>query len=408
MDLSLIMNPVAATDLAKIPVELLDMILDFIIRPSDLKALCLVSRAVSEPAFRHLYRNIVLPYRVDDRAWVRVDRLSQSQHLHHVQSIDIGQSDLRRSDGFCRNLQPLLQRLPKNALKSFTYGLHGRPQAEDLITVWREQKSLRKLQLDFNLCAPSLLEVTEYLADELASLTSIEELEVDFGEEVDRFRSDEDDEDTSAVELFALLHVENLSSVELRYSGHDEARGFGFYGDSARELTLVSPYFPRTLTRLSLSFVCLPPPEEWPLSEYHALSALELYDCLNVAPILDSMTQPRLKHFEIRCQAARDTTAVYLATRSFLERFSALVSLSIEIDIEADNGEQLAPAICEHGLQLRSLRIDGYKEESGFVDLYNHRKFCPRMGFLALPLRMDGMLERCKVQDRNLSVCCIC
>ena len=408
MDISHVVNPVFATDLASLPVELLDVIFEFIIRPSDLKALCLVCRAVSEPAFRHLYRNVVLPYRVDDRVWVRVDTLSQSQHLHHVQSIDIGQSDLRRSDGFCRNLQPLLRRLPKNALKSFTYGLHGRPQAEDLITVWREQKTLRKLQLDFNLCAPSLPDVLGYLANDLASLTSIQELEVDFGEEAYRFWKEEGEEYALAVKLFSLLYVQNLSSIEVRYSGIDEPQRLGFGSDPPPEVTLVSPHFPRTLIRLSLSFVCLPPPGEWALSEYHALSALELYDCLNVAPILDSIRQPRLKHFEIRYQAARDNTAVYLATRSFLKRFSTLVSLSVEMYLEADSGERLAPAICQHGLHLRSLRIEGYKEKPGPLDLYNHLEMCPQLEFLALPLNMDRMVERCEVQAESPRVCCIC
>ena len=406
MDLSLVMSPPASKDLVILPTEILDMILEFIIRPSDLKALCLVSKAVSEPAFRHLYRNIVLPYRIDDRTWVRVDILSQSQHLHHIQSFHIGTSILPRNDSFCKNLQPLLRRLPKNALKAFTYGLQGRPQAEDLLTVWQEQKALRNLQLDFNLCAPSLLEVTGYLANELASLTSIEELEVDFGEEVDRSWTDEEDKDTSALELLSIIHLEKLRSLQLRYAGRDEGPPRGFGTPMAAEPFLVAPCFPRTLTRLSLSFVCLPPPEDWPLSEYHALLALELHDCLNVAPILDSIGQPKLKEFYISRQSARDSIAVSLATQSFLSRFSTLVILSLDIDIDPGPIDELARAIREHGVCLRSLRIEGCIEGFELMKVLivdSHREMFPQMEFLALPLRMEKLVKQCEVQDQNLS-----
>ena len=386
------MKPFEMRGLVDLPVELLDSVFDFVVRPSDLKALCLVSKAISEPAFRHLYRTITLPYSSHDRNWTRLENLSQSQHLYHIQSIDIGQSDLPRNHLFCKRLQPLLQKLPRGALKSFTYGLHGRPQAEDLITIWRDHKNLRKLQLDLNLYAPSLREMVLDLREDLRSLTSVEELEVDFGQEQDEALS---------LALFDSLYFEKLRSIKLQYVGIEDymkvelPHGIGTLGS-----TLVSRHFPRTLTSISLAFVCLPPPEEWQLSEYHALSTLELHECSNVAPILDSMKQPKLRHFHIQRRAETNDASTYLSTRRFLKRFGSLETLTININVEIDNGEQLVPVIREHGLHLKSLRVHGYSEEPGPLVLHDNLETYPQLRYLALPLRVDVMMvERCKVRS---------
>lgn len=384
------MKPPEMTNIETLPVELLDSIFDCIVRPSDLKALCLVSKAVSEPAFRHLYRTIILPHRSDDRNWTRVDCLSGSSHLHHIQAIDIGQSDNVSPPSFCRNLEILLQRLPVDALKDFTYGLHGRPQAEDLVTVWRAHRGLRRLQLDFNLCAPSLREMVHDLQDDLRLLTSLEKLEVDFGQEED---------EVSSSALLAGLQSGKLRSIHLQFFGVEAwAAPSRSFEVSTIGVTLIPQHFPRTLSTISLSFLALPSPKDWNLNEYNALLALELHECTNVEAILSSLKKPKLKHFHVERRIRTNEIHLYLAIREFLKRFGSLESLTVNIDVKADNGEQLVPAIREHGLHLRSLRVDGYSEEPGPLVLHDNLDTCPELKYLALPLRRDVMVvERCKV-----------
>lgn len=372
-----------------LPVELIDAILYSIIRPSDLKALCLVSNTISEPAFQHLYRNIALPHRIDDRNWTRLDCLSSSRHLHCIQSIDIGRSHLSRIDILCKNLQPLLQKLPTGALKGFRYGLHGRPQAEDLMTIWRDHKGLKNLQLDFNIYAPPLWELIQYSKADLSLLTSIEDIEVDFGQE--------DDED-STLALFDLLPLGRLRTLKLLYAGiNDDTAPRRVHTFSRLGVALASRDVLMRLTSISLCAVCLPPPEDWDLRKYHALTAVEFIECQGVAPILDSLEKPTLKCFHIESRSWPVTESTYQSTKLFLQRFGTLEALTVDIDT-LDKGERLVPAIQEHSLQLKSLCVDGYSDAPGPRVIHKHLGMCTKLKYLALRLRVDIlMVDRCKV-----------
>ncbi len=374
-----------------LPGELSDAIFDFIIRPSDLKALCLVSKTVSALAFRHLYRAITLAWSGEDRDWTRLDCLSRSRHLSHIQSIDIGEDKCYRNNLPRNNLQPLLQKLPAGALKSFRYGFHGRLRPENMLTLWRQHGRLRNLQLDLlNLDDLSVWDMVREVKLNRSMFKSLKELELELG----------NDEDAAlSLALFDLLPLKKLRSIRLRYSGlENPIERPRSHTISRMGSALSSRLVPATLTSLSLCWVTLPPPTEWKLSEYQALLSIKFYECSDVGPILDSVDKPKLKllHIERRTRQIDDTMS--LSINRFLQRFGSLEALTVDIVLDIGNRQHLVPAIRGHSLHLKSLCVDEHSDEPGPFVLHKDMETYIELKYLALRLRLDVMMvERCKV-----------
>lgn len=367
-----------AKGLEGLPAELLYSILNCIVRPSDLKALCLVSKSLSNSAFRHLYRGISIPYKYRSNEARRLDILSQSRHLHHIRSIDLPSGTKWPDTTFRTSLRPLLEQAPLHTLERFTYGNFPRPSAEDLYLVWRHhKKSLRNLQLDFFSPAPSLWEAA--WCEDLKSLRELEDLEIDFA--MNR------EEELYPV-LFKRLHLKKLQKFTLRFRGKRT--------DRWKSPAICLGFLPFALTSIMLTEVRLPHSRDWRLADYPALSSLELRECYEYAPLLDDWKTPKLKRFSLRDEFPLDESTIR-SIDNFLLRFDSLCFLNIDWTSGGLEGD-LVPAVRTHASNLKCLGINPAYEEPGRLDLWSNLELCKPLTYLALPMRVDGELaERCIV-----------
>lgn len=112
-------------------------------RPTDLKALCLVSKDISEVATEHLYRDLCFPYMtIEDRK--RYNSLLNSRGLKFVQSIRLGLNDHHIFIECFLDL--LLAKMTEDCLKILDAYLTPSRYAD---TIWKNQKRLRKMVVWF-------------------------------------------------------------------------------------------------------------------------------------------------------------------------------------------------------------------------------------------------------------------
>ena len=352
---------------AKLPYEVLEMILDNVslchlfvqpgacqyritadkfickvIRPSDLKSVCLVSKNVSDLASKRLYRDIVMPNRDDDPQWERIEILSQSSRIKDIQTLQIGTWPTRyETPRYCENLSVLIPKLLPHTLRSFVFESYCRPRSDYLVLLWKMQRNLHKLYLDFQLCAPAINEIAHFHKAVLQNLDNVQELEIVLAAEGER--------ETSL--LFDCLNLKSLRRIKLE--------SVLPRSDLSTELNLGSTFFsrylPRTLTHICFREMALPPTDNWELSEFQGLESLILMHCRFVNPVLDRLRPKSLKHLHIIGSDAHPRTLL-----NCLYSFCTLETLGLtwtqELHIPVA-GEPLVGAILHHRLQLKALRI---------------------------------------------------
>lgn len=114
-------------------------------QPTNLKALCLVSKDISEVATKRLYRDLTFPFMtVKDRKIY--NSLLNSRSLKFVQSIRLGPND--HHTFFECFLNRLLAKIPKDCLKTLDTYLTPTQLAD---TFWKHQKRLHQLMIWFPL-----------------------------------------------------------------------------------------------------------------------------------------------------------------------------------------------------------------------------------------------------------------
>ena len=86
-----------------------------ITRPTDLKALCLISKAFSQILTPFLYRNLELPYDPEDPNWSRLKSCADNQATEYVESLKFGLCDYTGFI-FCKAFKDLIPKLGKDSL----------------------------------------------------------------------------------------------------------------------------------------------------------------------------------------------------------------------------------------------------------------------------------------------------
>ncbi|KAL9123985.1 MAG: hypothetical protein Q9217_006640 [Psora testacea] len=330
--------------LEELPTELRELIISYITRPSDLKALCFVSKRTLEVAVPYLYKDIKIPYHPEDPEWSRVTMLAQSPNLHHIRSIEIGHYHIAMNL-CCKQFHQLVEKLPHNTLTRLNFGHSGRPEARDLLHLWTTQSTLQDLQFDFWFNAPPLQDLVGTERAILQNLNSLTTVEINFGggADPDMVQQFLDSIDTShlrtvqAVCLFGKVSEDNV----VPSAGVDH----------------LFNWLPHHLTQLSLGQINFPDHERWHLSDYRSLRRLQLADCQNVRQILNGVQTPPLRHLIM--QFDRNGMRVdFDACIAFVERAKCLETLIIDNKLNSIQQEALAAALYTHRKGLHSLMVD--------------------------------------------------
>ena len=333
--------------ISELPTELLNQIFSYIVRPSHLIPLCLVSKTFSTFATRLLYEKLVLKYDYDDPGWTKYESLVHSSGLKYTTSITIGFCDSDRLE-YCKLLDKLVPRLPRDSITRFEFGSHGRPTGDMLKLLWASQRNLRNVQLDFNILNPIPSELVLWEASIFQSLKGVTEVSMDFGSTVGP---------GEARQILDLLHLENLEVASFRVLPQN------IPADS-RSQTVISrkwdclfqEKFPASLCQLTLTFVRLPKSSILQLDQYPHLSYLELRACQNADMILSYFKQPRLRRFRY-CQESAEPDIIPLIV--FLDHFSGLEELIIQYHepLFREVIDSFRHAIALHSGSLRSLMV---------------------------------------------------
>ena len=120
----------------------------------DLSALCLVSRRLSQIATPYLYRNLELrDFNSASRGWAgfstSVTNFLSSSGISSIRSLTLGIGD--DFDALSRPLNGLILQLIPDSLYRFQYDCSHRPSSQELWYLWKTQRRLTNLQLDFTL-----------------------------------------------------------------------------------------------------------------------------------------------------------------------------------------------------------------------------------------------------------------
>ena len=292
----------------------------------------------------HLYKNVSLPYHPDDPGWARVTTLAQSPNLHYVRSIEIG-SHAIACVKFCRQFHQLVTRLPPHTLTRFSFGHYGRPEPCDLLYLWASQSNLQEMQFSFWINSPSMHDLVTTEQAVLRNLRYLTKLGINLGSEA---------EPNLGRQFLQSIDTTNLHDVEVDC----------LFGRSSTVLEMpeagvdyLFDWLPHHLTRLSLSQVKFPERENWHLSNYHSLHRLRLTDCQDIAPILDDVQTPQVRHLLGRFDedGKQNDLAAYI---NFVERAKRLETLVIDNKLSSPLCAAVASALSSHPRGLDTFMTD--------------------------------------------------
>ncbi|MCJ1427684.1 hypothetical protein MMC29_005589, partial [Sticta canariensis] len=373
----------------KLPRELQDEILSYISRPTDLKALCLVSKEISAISTPRLYRDINLRYGTEypDRLSLCLTRLSHSRSLGHVQTIKIGYlgEPNQGNQGYCSALSHLLPKLRDNSLIRFEFDELTRPTHKQLRFLWQHQKRLHNLQLDFKTYPPTVSD-HEHPTHLLRSLRLISELDLDFES------ATVDSEVLPLLKTLDLSHLQKLrlASLPKTSSGPSEPL-------KLRKI-LFSDYFPATLTHLTLCFVSFID-NNLQLNDYPSLTHLALRWCNRSLDLFAGYSRPTLMSLSL-------VEHSHLAGLSdMLHRFRGLESLAICISRPIEDSKTvdfLVDAIDRHKDTLKYLlfhhdwRKAARKSLLFDTELFNVIMTCRNLSQLGISIYKTNMVDICK------------
>lgn len=137
--------------LEKCPTEVLNIVFSNITVKADLSALCLVSRRLSVVATPHLYRNLELQrFNSANGNWAGVTDFLSSSGISNIRTLKLG-IGVDLGYDLCRPLNGLISLITPNSLYRFEYDSLHLPSCQELVCLWKTQKCLTNLQLDFTL-----------------------------------------------------------------------------------------------------------------------------------------------------------------------------------------------------------------------------------------------------------------
>lgn len=368
-------------------------------RPSDLKALCLVSHEVSDLATPVLYRNIFLPYDDTDKEWSKVEALANSKGLRdgHVRSVNIGSCDFTKQS-ICRPLEKLISKLPHNTLRRFEFGPIARPTHWALQLLWTYQRYLTNLFFDFSLKSPSIFDIIENDLGVIFWLNQVSDLKVNFGHGPPGKGGR-----AFLNEITSLLPGLRRTSLVFPPC----------YADSPSPVhsktSLLSDGLPRTLTHLSLSHARFEiAPLNLPLDQFSALTDLEIHECTNVITLLINFTSPALESFSYRhaCGEQESDGRAQTAIIEFLKRLKALKRLTIDciFCLKANFEDQMISALSAGAASLEYLLITsrGYRDHGFGVQAATKCHNLKQLGFSA---GGEGPIQHCEVSQTKSFLC---
>lgn len=259
-----------------------------------------------------------------------------------------------------------------------------------MVHLWRTQKNLKNLQLDFYFNAPSIIEVARHHKTIFEDFRSLIELEIDFSEEKDQ---------SSILSLLSTNAFRTVQRICLS-TGLEYDQNQTFDGEFLAE------YLPSDcLKHITLGGFDLPDSGYWDLNGYSHLKSLKLYNCHNLAPSLDSYIKPGLKCLAV--QFAEDVSdADYCSVVSLLGRITELETLIFDnhkaahrmnIETMLSRRKALIAAIGVSRKTLAHLLLDGVGRNKNGGLLQKEIMLCTRLRQLALELDTDTLEGQCKV-----------
>lgn len=332
-----------------------------------------------------MYRDLDIPYDQEDPQWSRLKSLASSKGLRYTQSLKFGSCSFTEL-GFCKELDDLLPRLRKDSLKRFEFGGLGRPTHEMMEHLWKNQRCLRNLQLNFELLSPSVDDILGDDAPSLNLLQSVDELDVNFAGTVNA---------DSANKLLSFLHLRCIWNIKITVMVVPRYPQVASFGDG-----FFTQHFPATLTHITLNFVVLPAPEDLQLDLYPGLVYLNLHECRNTERVLDAFRRPVLREL-LYCDTDHGLDEPPArALGSMLGRFRNLEKLVLDINwcLRPWDHAKVAMGISTHRTTLKSLLLGGKGVRPGATPrlFLQIAPLCTQLRQLALQFHPASVLDDCK------------
>ena len=283
---------------------------------------------------------------------------------------------------FCKALEDILPKLPKDSLRRFEFGSLGRPTHNMMKHLWHNQKHLRNLRLNFELLSPSVDDILGEDGAALKSLYEVDELDVNFAATVNA---------ESAHNLLSFLNLRTIQKIQITVvpsdiQGVSFANGFFLH------------HFPTTLTHITLNSISLPRPEYLQFDLYPTLTHLDLHNCQHTGLIMDAFRKPLLQSFSYHYSGIN---APFSELASMLQRFGTLEKLIVDIGFQPQSYEydMLTWGIATHYQTLKSLLFYVPNQSSkGLMDiLLNIATRCKQLRHLGLEIDYQTIVNQCEV-----------
>lgn len=361
-----------------------------------MQALCLVSKHVSELATEYLYRDLNLPYQETGQRWNRLQLVARSRRLHHVRTVTVGDSnfvDVIR----CRpSLDAVIAGLPLNRVTRFRWNPNGRrPSLEGLRQLWRDQRYLTNLQLDFSLNAPSMADiVSEEDARTIRSLNRVTELTLilggDFHYPPERYEK-----------MVNLLVTPKLRRLDLSANIDDPIDDDLIDDDPIEQLW--TPLLSILLTSVDLSYLSLSAAAMSCLDGCLLLKHLRLNKCLYICDSLDKFTNPRLESLIVTFRTWSAFEEDLAAVFRFLLCFQSLRRLVLDAYSQRQKCNEsdisdLSASIGNHSANLHSLFIDILPPDSPSAPFAGLALECKELRQLAIRVEAQAPEILCNVR----------
>ncbi|KAI9699364.1 MAG: hypothetical protein M1836_002975 [Candelina mexicana] len=137
----------APMDFQGLPLDIKALILDYIIRPTDMKTLCLVSKHLCSLMTPQLYRRVVLDIGGPPDQRVPALLSPDNRGLYHIRALVLeGHSEYDERQAFL-DLRLITELLPRDILHSFSWDLSSPIRVEDLLLLYQRQKELRNIKI---------------------------------------------------------------------------------------------------------------------------------------------------------------------------------------------------------------------------------------------------------------------
>ncbi|KAH7015982.1 hypothetical protein B0J12DRAFT_418907 [Macrophomina phaseolina] len=346
-------------------IEIWSMIVDYVLRPTDLKSVCLTCKQLHQIAVRKLYREVTLD--VGSTADLNLGAFLNPRNigLHYIRRLHIYLAEVEEKRNQLQQahfaVRMILEFLPENILERFSWHPWQPFSADNLLLLYRKQRRMTWLEgisLDKN-----ILDQLEHSADleAIAEHARTLGLYPDSGEVLDLCnillrRNKKVDK----LIVNASFHpaMSPFSPREL----HDSSTGPGLITSRLfGHMIPLESCKPLALTELTLQNVHLRySAETWCRAiKFSALKKLAIFDCPGACTLFAELSKPNklprsLETLEFKHEDNRESDALHA-----LDNFLCLVTGLKAITIDISNVKELpaAAGIIRHGKTLKMLNV---------------------------------------------------